>query len=86
MLPGSFQIKLCSFQLLACVHDENITYASNNQDLIPPVTYEDPSPLLTPEPLPNTSEPTNSVINNTFQVSINSNRLLFKSTTPISLF
>lgn len=39
-------------KLLACVHDEHITYASTNQDLIPPVDYEDPSPLLTPDPLP----------------------------------
>lgn len=54
-------------KLLACVHDENITYASTNQDLNPPLTYEDPSPLLTPEPLPNTSEPSNSAINNTLQ-------------------
>ncbi|XP_008198381.1 protein tincar isoform X2 [Tribolium castaneum] len=38
-------------KLLACVQDERVTYASNNQDLIPPVDYEDPSPLLTPEPL-----------------------------------
>lgn len=36
-------------QLLACVHDEHVTYASNNQDLVPPVVYEDPSPLLTIE-------------------------------------
>lgn len=36
---------------MACVHDEHITYAGASQDLIPPLDYEDPSPLLTPEPL-----------------------------------
>ncbi|XP_030768318.1 protein tincar isoform X3 [Sitophilus oryzae] len=35
-------------KLLACVHDEHITYASTNQDFTPPVVYEDPSPLLEP--------------------------------------
>ncbi|KAK9890752.1 hypothetical protein WA026_012100 [Henosepilachna vigintioctopunctata] len=43
-------------KLLACVHDENITYASNNQDLNPPLDYEDPSPLLTPDPLTDTPD------------------------------
>lgn len=39
-------------KLLACVRDDNVTYASTSQrDLIPPGDYEDPSPLLTPEPL-----------------------------------
>lgn len=37
-------------KLLACVHDEHVTYASTSQDLVPPTDYEDPSPLLTPEP------------------------------------
>ncbi|XP_060527941.1 protein tincar [Cylas formicarius] len=35
-------------KLLACVHDERITYASTNQDFTPPVVYEDPNPLLEP--------------------------------------
>ncbi|KAL3268994.1 hypothetical protein HHI36_008079 [Cryptolaemus montrouzieri] len=43
-------------KLLACVHDENTTYACNNQDLNPPLDYEDPSPLLTPNPMPNAFE------------------------------
>ncbi|CAH1115015.1 unnamed protein product [Psylliodes chrysocephalus] len=34
-------------KLLACVHDEHITYASTNQDFDPPVdAYEERSPLL----------------------------------------
>lgn len=44
----------CFSQLLACVHDEEVTYVatSNVQDLVPPNDIiDDPSPLLTPEPL-----------------------------------
>lgn len=44
-------------QLLACMQDESVTYASTSRDLIPPVDYEDPSPLLTPEPLSDRDEP-----------------------------
>ncbi|CAH1156014.1 unnamed protein product [Phaedon cochleariae] len=33
-------------KLLACVHDEHITYASTNQDFEPPIAYEERSPLL----------------------------------------
>lgn len=39
------------------MHDEQITYASTAQDLVPPVSCEDPSPLLTPEPLFEQPEP-----------------------------
>lgn len=45
---------MASAQLLACVHDEDVTYVatSNVQDLVPPNDIgDDPSPLLTPEPL-----------------------------------
>ncbi|XP_018563624.1 protein tincar isoform X2 [Anoplophora glabripennis] len=37
-------------KLLACVHDEHITYASTNQDFEPPSVFEDRSPLLEVEP------------------------------------
>nr|CAH7721518.1 unnamed protein product [Callosobruchus chinensis] len=33
-------------KLLACVHDEHITYASTNQDFEPPSAFEERSPLL----------------------------------------
>lgn len=49
---------------MACVQDEHVTYASNNQDLIPPVDYEDPSPLLTPEPLYAQKTPANVIVHN----------------------
>ncbi|RZC10188.1 tincar [Asbolus verrucosus] len=51
-------------KLLACVQDEHVTYASNNQDLIPPVDYEDPSPLLTPEPLYAQKTPASVIVHN----------------------
>lgn len=40
------------FQLLESVRNDRITYASVNKDLLNPSSreYEDPSPLLTPEP------------------------------------
>lgn len=39
-------------QLLECVRTGSVTYARTNRDLLNPGTadYEDPSPLLTPEP------------------------------------
>lgn len=39
------------------MQDESVTYASTSRDLVPPVEYEDPSPLLTPEPLSDRDEP-----------------------------
>lgn len=53
-----FCVVACA-QLLACVHDEEVTYVatSNVQDLVPPDDVgDDPSPLLTPEPLYNHQE------------------------------
>ncbi|ERL89253.1 hypothetical protein D910_06626 [Dendroctonus ponderosae] len=35
-------------KLLACVQDEEITYASTSQDFTPPVMYKDSNPLLEP--------------------------------------
>lgn len=39
-------------QLLESVRNDRITYASVNKELLNPISreYEDPSPLLTPEP------------------------------------
>lgn len=37
-------------QLLDRVRDESVTYASNKHPQPHPKDYEDPSPLLTPEP------------------------------------
>lgn len=39
-------------QLLECVRTGSVTYACTNRDLLNPgsADYEDPSPLLTPEP------------------------------------
>lgn len=72
---------MASAQLLACVHDEEVTYVatSNVQDLVPPSdTADDPSPLLTPEPLfdqeeecPNHhSNPISVVVHNSAQVKL----------------
>lgn len=56
---------------MACVRDEHVTYASTSQELVPPIDYEDPSPLLTPEPLSDKEEPNNK--NAPISVVIHSN-------------